>query len=89
VRKLIYCIACTSDGFIAREDGSVDCFPMDGDHLSHIVATYPETIPGHLRDQLGAHGDNQHFDTVLMGRSTYEVGTAFGVLNPYPIFAST
>lgn len=84
MRKLIYYIACTSDGFIAREDGSVDCFPMAGDHLPHILATYPETIPGYLRAQLDVHGENQYFDTVLMGRSTYEVGTAFGVMNPYP-----
>jgi dihydrofolate reductase len=84
MRKLIYFIACTADGFIAREDGRFDFFPMTGDHLRHIAATYPETIPGHLRDQLGVHGDNKHFDTVLMGRNTYAVGTAIGVPNPYP-----
>lgn len=84
MRKLTYFIACTADGFIARDDGSFDFFPMTGDHLSHIATEYPETIPGHLREHLGVQGDNKHFDTVLMGRNTYQVGTAMGVTNPYP-----
>jgi dihydrofolate reductase len=84
MRKLTYYIACTVDGFIAREDGSFDFFPMTGEHLPYIATDYPETIPGHLRDALGARGANAHFDTVLMGRSTYEVGMAIGVVSPYP-----
>jgi dihydrofolate reductase len=84
MRKLTYFIACTVDGFIAREDGSIDFFPMTGEHFPHIVAEYPETIPGHLRDAFGVQGSNRHFDTVLMGRITYEVGRAFGITSPYP-----
>ena len=84
MRKLTYFIACTVDGFIAREDGSFDFFPMTGEHLPHIVVEYPETIPGHLRGALGVQGGNRHFDTVIMGRSTYEVGRAIGITSPYP-----
>ena len=84
MRNLVYYIACTADGFIAREDGSFDFFPMTGEHLPYIVAEYPETIPGHLREMLGVQGDNKHFDTVLMGRNTYEVGSLVGFTNPYP-----
>jgi len=83
MRKLTYFIACTVDGFIARKDGSFDFFPMTGDHIPYIAAEYPETIPGHLRDTLGVHSRNAHFDTVLMGRKTYEVGLAIGVTSPY------
>ena len=83
MRKLTYFIACTVDGFIAREDGSFDFFPMTGEHIPYIVAEYPETIPGHLRDALGVRARNAHFDTVLMGRNTYEVGSAIGVTSPY------
>lgn len=83
MRKLTYLIASTVDGFIAREDGSFDFFPMTGEHIPYIVAEYPETIPGHLRDQLGVRAVGKHFDTVLMGRKTYEAGTAIGVTSPY------
>lgn len=84
MRKLIYFIACTADGFIAREDGSFDFFPMTGEHLPYIAREYPETISGHLRQELGAQGANRHFDAVVMGRRTYEVASAIGITNPYP-----
>ena len=84
MRRLIYYVACTVDGFIAREDGSFDCFLMEGEHLSDLFASFPETVPAHLREQLGVNAPNKHFDAVLMGRATYEVGTALGVANPYP-----
>ena len=84
MRKLTYFIACTVDGFIAREDGSFDFFPVTGEHVSHIVVEYPETIPGHVRDSLGVQGGNRHFDTVMMGRNTYEVGLGIGITSPYP-----
>jgi dihydrofolate reductase len=84
MRKLVYYVACTADGFIAREDGSFDCFLMEGEHYADLFASFPETVPSHLRDQLGVRAANQHFDVVLMGRATYEVGVAVGVTNPYP-----
>src|SRR5262245_45902021 len=83
MRKLVYLVACTADGFIAGEDGSFDFFPASGEHLPYLAREYPETIPGHLRDTLGAHSENRSFDTVLMGRRTYEVGLTFGVTSPY------
>lgn len=83
MRRLTYFIASTIDGFIARKDGTFDFFPMSGEHLPYIVAQFPETIAGHLRDAFGVHGGNTHFDTVIMGRNTYEVGLAVGVTSPY------
>jgi dihydrofolate reductase len=84
MRKLVYFIACTADGFIARENGSFDFFPMTGDHLPFIAREYPETIPGHLRKDFGVCSENRHFSSVVMGRHTYEVGSALGITNPYP-----
>ena len=84
MRKLVYYVACTADGFIAREDGSFDCFLMEGEHFADLLASFPETIPSHLRKRLGVTAPNQHFDAVLMGRATYEVGIPLGVTSPYP-----
>jgi dihydrofolate reductase len=84
MRKLIYYVACTIDGFIAREDGSFDCFLSEGEHITDLLKNFPETIPSHLRERLGVYAENSRFDSVLMGRKTYEVGLALGVTNPYP-----
>lgn len=83
MRTLTYYVACTADGFIAREDGSLDSFPAEGDHLDDIVVRFPDTIPGHLRPALGVTGANRSFDAVLMGRGTYEVGSRIGITSPY------
>ncbi len=66
MRKLVYFIACTADGFIARENGGFDFFPVAGDHLPFIAQEYPETITGHLRKDFGVRGENRHFSSVLM-----------------------
>jgi dihydrofolate reductase len=85
MRKLKYYIACTVDGFIAREDGSFDCFPMSGEHFADLFDTFPETFPAHFHEALGiSFSGNKQFDAVLMGRNTYEVGLKIGLTNPYP-----
>jgi dihydrofolate reductase len=84
MRELKYYVACTVDGFIARRDGSFDFFLPEGEHFADLLASFPETIPGHLRGALGVRAENRWFDAVLMGRATYEVGLQLGVTNPYP-----
>ena len=84
MRKLTYYVACTVDRFIARPDGSFADFPTQGEHFADLLASFPETVPGHLRGPLGITGETRRFDAVLMGRHTYEVGLKIGVTNPYP-----
>lgn len=82
-RRLVYYVACTADGFIAREDGSFDWFLFEGEHFADLIRKFPETFPAHLRRALGVTQAAQRFDTVLMGRKTYEVGLREGITSPY------
>lgn len=83
MRKLVYYVACSTDGFIAQEDGSSEGFLAEGQHLADLFAAYPETLPTHLQTLLGVKAETRVFDTVLMGRSTYEVGLKEGITSPY------
>jgi dihydrofolate reductase len=84
MRDLVYYVASTLDGFIAHADGSFDGFPWDDEYGADLLASFPETFPIHLKDAKNSSNDNKWFDTVLMGRKTYEVGLKEGVTNPYP-----
>ncbi|GAA5057095.1 dihydrofolate reductase family protein [Nocardia callitridis] len=83
MRNLTYYVASTIDGFIATEEGSVDFFPVGGDHGPAITAQYPETLPTKVRESMGIDRANRYFDTVLMGRKTHDFGVRTGTSSPY------
>lgn len=83
MRILTYFVACSVDGFIAHTDGSHDGFSQDSEYFADLFASFPEAVPSHLRDSMGVNAENNWFDTVLMGRKTYEVGLKDGVTSPY------
>jgi dihydrofolate reductase len=79
MRKIIYYVASSADGYISGPDEDVSRFTANGDGVKQYLA------------------DLKGFDTVIMGRKTYEFGYKFG-LKPgqlaYPhmkhlIFSST
>src|SRR5215510_3325755 len=82
-RRLVYYVACTVDGFIARKDGSFDWALLEGEHFADLIERFPETFPAHLRRALGVPQNARRFETVLMGRKTYEVGLKAGITSPY------
>jgi dihydrofolate reductase len=83
MRKLTYLVAMSLDGFIAAPDGSFGSFLFEGDHMTALFEEYPDTLPAQGREALGLSAvPNRHFDTVLMGRGTYEVPG--GLPSPYP-----
>ncbi|WP_024804120.1 dihydrofolate reductase family protein [Nocardia sp. BMG51109] len=88
MRKLVYFIASTLDGFIAGPDGSDPTGPggfwaPSADYVQHLIDEYPETLPGPARAALGVTAEGVHFDTVVEGRKSYEVGLAAGVTDAY------
>lgn len=91
MRELTYFIASTLDGFVADPSGGdpTDTSPggfflAQGDHSEPLFTAYPETLPGAVREMLGLDAENKVFDTVLMGRKTWELGVALGITNAYP-----
>ncbi|WP_371496167.1 dihydrofolate reductase family protein [Kitasatospora sp. NBC_00374] len=89
MRKLVYFIASSLDGFIAGPDGAdptgPDGFwPITESYVQHLVTEYPETLPAPARAALGVTAEGTHFDTVLEGRRTYEIGLKVGLANAYP-----
>jgi dihydrofolate reductase len=83
MQELTYYVACSVDGFIAHIDGSHEGFSQDSDYFADLFSSFPETVPSHLRDVMGVQSENKQFDTVLMGRKTYEIGLKEGVTSPY------
>jgi dihydrofolate reductase len=89
LRHLVYCIASTIDGFIAGPDGSdptgPDGFwPVAQDYIEHLATELPEILPGPARTALSITAEGTHFDTVLEGRRTYEIGLKAGITDAYP-----
>ncbi|WP_067178736.1 dihydrofolate reductase family protein [Microtetraspora niveoalba] len=83
MRKLTYYIGMTIDGFIADPDGGSDFFPVTQDVVDFIRGDYPDTLPTHVRPQLGLDDGNRDFDTVVQGRATYEPALEAGLTSPY------
>jgi dihydrofolate reductase len=86
MRALTYFVAVSVDGFIAGPDRAdpTGYWPVSEDYAEHVVAKYPETLTGAARAALGVTVAGTHFDTVISGRRTYEIGLAAGVTNAYP-----
>lgn len=86
LRTLTYFVATSVDGFIGAPDGDADFLysHLDQEFVEHLKAEYPETISTPGRVQLGIEdAEPRHFDTVLMGRGTYEPGLKQGLTSPY------
>ncbi|ANZ21203.1 bifunctional deaminase-reductase domain-containing protein [Streptomyces noursei ATCC 11455] len=84
MRKLVYYVAVSIDGFIAGPGGEFDFYPEAPDMVEHLRAEFPETMPTHIRPHIGLDGvPNERFDTVLMGRGTYQPALDAEVSSPY------
>ncbi|MFG2135731.1 dihydrofolate reductase family protein [Streptomyces sp. NPDC048650] len=89
MRKLVYCIASSIDGFIAGPDGGdptgPDGFwPIPDGYLDHLITELPEILPAPARSALGVTAAGTRFDTVLEGRKSYELGLDAGFTDCYP-----
>ena len=68
MRKVVYYVAISLDGFIAGVDDDISGFV----HQNELVEKYQSDLKG--------------FDTVIMGRRTYEFGYKFGLEPGHPAY---
>lgn len=68
MRKIIYYVATSIDGYIMGVDENMGSFVGTGSGLEKYLA------------------DLQNFDTVIMGRKTYEFGYKYGVVPGQPAY---
>ena len=61
MRKIVYYVAISIDGFISGPGGDVSGFTAEGDGVDKYLE------------------DLKDYDTVIMGRNTYELGYSFGL----------
>lgn len=83
MRRLVYYVAVTLDGWIAGADGGYEFFRMEGDHLQAQIEELPETMPTHVRNMLGIIAPPARFDTVVMGRRTHQPALDAGLTSGY------
>ncbi|MFC4464408.1 dihydrofolate reductase family protein [Streptomyces xiangluensis] len=87
MRKLTYFIACSIDGFIGDPSGDAQFFvPLVDEEFfeNFLKAEYPETVPTHGRRATGIDDlENKKFDTIIQGRSSYDLALAVDVTSPY------
>jgi dihydrofolate reductase len=51
--------------------------------IDFITHDYPDTLPTHVREQLGVDVPNPNFDVGVQGRTTYQPALDIGVTSPY------
>ena len=84
MRRLTYFVALSIDGFIAGPDDEVDFYPSSDAYSARMIDTFPDVLPTHGRRQLGVDDQpNRTFDTIVMGRRTYEPALVLGITSPY------
>ncbi|MGO4616643.1 dihydrofolate reductase family protein [Nocardia sp. 2YAB30] len=85
MRKLVYYVGVSLDGYIAGPAGEWDFYPYDAEMVAWTKSEYPEFVPTHARSGTGMAVDepNKRCDTVVMGRGTYEPALSIGVTSPY------
>lgn len=84
MRKLVYYISLSIDGFIAGPDDEVDFYPGSEEYMGWMISDYGDALPSHVREQFGiADAALTRFDTVIMGRRTYDPALQLGVTSPY------
>jgi dihydrofolate reductase len=84
MKKIILYIATSLDGFIAREDGSLDWLPGSEAKANHEPKESVDSVDTNEKKDYGYSALMDSIDTTLMGNKTYDQVLTFG---PWPYTA--
>lgn len=84
MRKLVYYIATTIDGYIGGPDGDAQFFDNQPETVAALFERYPETCPAHLREYFQLDWEPARFDTVILGARTHQPALDAGLTSAYP-----
>ena len=85
MRNLTYFISLSIDGFIAGPNDEVDFYQGSDDYMRWMTTEYADALPGHVRAHFGVgEAPLTRFDTIVMGRRTYDPALSVGITSPYP-----
>ena len=81
---MTYYVGATLDGYIAGPHDEVDFFPLSDEFHAFLSGEFADALPSHARALFDVdEAPLTRFDTVVMGRRTYEPALALGVVDPY------
>ncbi|MBP2379346.1 dihydrofolate reductase [Microbacterium phyllosphaerae] len=84
MRELTYYIGVTLDGFIAGPADEVDFYPVTPAFAETLGTELADIQPAHVRAGRGGVDEPlTRFDTVVMGRRTFEPALQAGITDPY------
>lgn len=82
MRKLIYHVATSIDGFIAQENDNINLFPTEGDHIPDYIqslASYDTCIMGRRTYEFGYRYGMQPGDNPYPHMETYVYSTTLDI----------
>ncbi len=84
MRHLTYYISLSIDGFIAGPNDEVDFYQGSDEYMRWMTTEYADALPSHARAHLGlAEAPLTRFDTIVMGRRTYDPALQADITAPY------
>ncbi|WP_380168720.1 dihydrofolate reductase family protein [Jannaschia sp. R86511] len=83
MRALVYFVAVSLDGRIAGPAGETEAFPTDPGYLARLAEDWGDGLPTGFHQAMGTTPPGTRWDTVVMGRGTFQPALDAGVADPY------
>ncbi len=83
MRRLVYFVATSLDCRIAGPGDDVSIFPFDDDYGRALAVDWIDALPTAALRAMGVEPAGTRWDTVVMGRRTFQPAIDAGIADPY------